>query len=148
MQISMRLNNQTQQNARKMNVKTICTTLKNVAEKTIRAAFPQIPAIVLLCSLAKRPGLSTIMSIANIVQRFKEKGIPTEPNEDGTPNLNVQMAYIIADEIYRALREDANIQGACAPGAVNFLGSGAGPSGPITVTGSNTLPFKLVGLIS
>lgn len=127
-----------------MNVKSICNTIKNVVQNTIRNPFPQIPAIVMLCSLLKRPGLSTIISVVNIVQHFKKKGIPTEPNEDGSPNLNVQMAYIIVDEIYRALREDANIQGAVAPGAVNFFGEGANAGGPIAVEGRNTLPFKLV----
>ena len=131
-----------------MNVKSICTTLKNVIQNTIRNPFPQIPAIVMLCSLAKRPGLSTIMSVVNIVQNFKKKGIPTEPNEDGSPNLNVQMAYVIVDEIYRALREDANVQGAGAPGSVNIIGEGANAGGPVVIEGRNSLPFKLVGLIS
>lgn len=131
-----------------MNVKSICDTIKNFAQSKIRSAFPAIPAIIMLCSLAKRPGLSTIMSVINISQNFKKHGIPTEVNEDGTPNLNVQMAYIIVDEIYRALREDAKIQGAGAPGAVNFVGTGANAGGPVAVVGSNTLPFNLSALIS
>lgn len=131
-----------------MNVKQICDTIKNVAEKVTRAAFPSIPAIVMLCSLAKRPGLSTIISVINITQSFKKKGIPTEENEDGTPNLNVQMAYAIVDEVYRALREDANVQGAIAPGAINITANGANAGGPIVVQGANLLPAKTVNLIS
>lgn len=131
-----------------MTVKSICDAIKNVAEKTVRQAFPSIPAIIMLCSLAKRPGLSTIMSVINITQAFKKYGIPTEPNEDGSPNLNVQMAYIIVDEIFRALREDACVQGAGAPGAVNITATGANAGGPVVVNGNNLLPFKLLGLIS
>ena len=130
-----------------MNVKQICQTIKNVAEKATRVALPSIPAIVMLCSLGKRPGLSTIVSVINIVQAFKKKGIPTEANEDGSPNLNVQMAYIIVDEIFRALREDANVQGAGAPGNINIEATGTNSGGPLVALGSNTNPFTTVSLI-
>ena len=131
-----------------MNVKSICDTVKNVIQKTVRSPFPSIPAIIMLCSLAKRPGLSSIMSLVNVVQKFKKYGIPTEPNEDGSPNLNVQYAYIILDEVYRALREDANIQGAGAPASISFSGSGANAGGNVQVFGTNTQPFKIVAGMS
>lgn len=124
------------------NVKSICDTIKNVIDSGIRKAAPNLSAIVMLCSLAKRPGLSTIVSVMKIVQQFKRRGIPTENNEDGSPNLNIQLAYTIVDEIYRALREDANVQGATSPGSVSFLGNGENAGGPVVVRGVNTLPFK------
>ena len=101
----------------------------------------------MLCSLAKRPGLSTIVSVMNIVQQFKKRGIPTEPNEDGTPNLNIQLAYTIVDEVYRALREDANVQGACSPSSISILGNGENAGGPVVIRGTNILPFKTVNQI-
>lgn len=131
-----------------MGVKEICEKIKTIAEKTSRAAFPAIPAIVMLCSLAKRPGLSTIMSVINIVQAIKQKGIPTEANPDGTPNLVVQLTYHIVDEIFRAIREDANGQTATAPMAINIQAEGGNAGGPVVVTGGNILPFKSVTMIS
>ena len=125
-----------------INVKSICDTIKNTIDSGIRKAAPNLSAIVMLCSLAKRPGLSTIVSVMRIVQKFKERGIPTEENEDGTPNLNIQLAYTIVDEIYSALRNDANVQGASAPGSVSILGNGENAGGPVVIRGFNTLPFK------
>lgn len=126
-------------------VQSISEAIKNVLNSGIRAAAPQLSAIVMLCSLAKRPGLSTIVSVMNIVQQFKKRGIPTEPNEDGSPNLNIQLAYVVVDEIYRALREDANIQGAVAPSAIPFLGQVSSASGQ--VSGTNIGPFKVVNQV-
>lgn len=131
-----------------MNVKTICDTIKKVAVGTSQRPFPAIPAIVLLCSLAKRPGLSTIVSVVNIVQAIKAKGIPTENNPDGTPNLIVQLIYSTVDEIYRAIREDSNGQTATSPGAITMSGTAYGPAGPMPFTGFNILPFKSFTLIS
>ena len=130
-----------------INVKSICNAIKNIAETTGRNAAPLIPAITMLCSLAKRPGLSTIVSVIKIVQSLKEKGIPTEPNADGSPNLYVQLVTSIVDEVYRALREDANIQGAIAPGAFTLTATGGNAGGPIEVIGTNTTPFKSVNII-
>ena len=58
------------------------------------------------------------------------------------------MAYIIVDEIYRALREDASIQGAAAPGAVNVQTTGGNAGGPVISTGFNLTPFKIMGIMS
>lgn len=131
-----------------MNVQAICNAIKNTASTAIRAPFPALSAIVMLCSLAKRPGLSTIMSVINIVQSLQSKGIPTGPNPDGTVNLVVQMVYSIVDEVYRALREDANGQTATAPGAISIQATGGNAGGPIEVVGFNVGPFKSVTQIS
>ena len=63
-----------------------------------------------MCSLLKRPGLSTIVSVANIVKDLNMLGIPTGPNPDGSPNLTVASTYAITKEIFRALRLDAVVQ--------------------------------------
>lgn len=130
-----------------ISAKSLAESIKKIISTSARSAAATIPAIIMLCSLAKRPGLSTIVSVMNIVQKFKEKGIPTEPLPSGEPNLYIQMTTAIVDEIYRALREDANIQGAGAPGAFTVIAKGANAGGDITAVGSNTTPFKLVGII-
>lgn len=130
-----------------INAKSLADSIKKIITQTARSAAATIPAIVMLCSLAKRPGLSTIVSVMNILQNFKKSGIPTEPLPSGEQNLYVQMTIHIVDEIYRALREDANIQGAGAPGAFSIIAKGGNAGGPIVVEGSNINPFKLVGVI-
>lgn len=130
-----------------ISAKSLSESFKKILTETTRNAAATIPAIVMLCSLAKRPGLSTIVSVMNIVQQFKKHGIPTEPLPSGEANMYIQMTTDIVDEIYRALRQDANIQGAGAPGALTIIANGGNAGGPITVTGNNINPFKLVGLI-
>lgn len=128
-----------------MNAKQICDQIKKVAETTSRAALPSISAIILLCSLAKRPGLSTIMSVINIVQAIKHKGIPTENNPDGSPNLVVQVIYQVVDEIYRAIREDARTDVAIAPSAMTIIGNGENAGGPVVITATNVAPVSGMG---
>ena len=130
-----------------INVKSICQTIKNIVTQTGRSAAASIPAIIMLCSLAKRPGLSTIVSTMNVVQYMKEHGIPTEPNDDGTENLYVTLVSGIIKEVYRALQQDANVQGATAPSAISFTGTGANAGGPVQVFGVNINPFKSVSII-
>jgi hypothetical protein len=113
--------------------------INKVATKNI-----SVPAILLLCAAMNKPGLSTLKSITNICVALENLGIPTGDNPDGSPNLIVKAVNAIVDEIYRAMKEDANIQGAVPPGSV--ISVGAGPSGPVNVV--NTMPFKtLTGLI-
>lgn len=130
-----------------ISVKSLCNSIKNIAQRTGRNAAATIPAIVMLCSLAKRPGLSTVVSVMRIVQKYKEFGINTDKNPDGSENLYVLMTTAIVDEVYRALREDANVQGATAPSAISFMGTGANAGGPITINGFNINPFKSVSVI-
>lgn len=129
-----------------MTVKAICKAIKMAAEQATRNALPAIPAIVMLCSLAKRPGLSTIMSVINIVQECKKYGIPTGANEDGTPNLYMMLTKCIVSETYRAIGFDMNGQGAGAPGGISITASGGNAGGPIQVVGFNTGPFKTLNL--
>lgn len=130
-----------------MNVKQICDTIKNAIEQNSRKAVATIPAIVLLCSLAKRPGLSTIMSVINVIQVLKMKGIYTGPNPDGSPNLLLQVIYAVIDEIYRALRHDAYGQTATAPGAFQITATGANAGGTVQVVGTNITPYNSPTLI-
>ena len=126
-----------------LDIKTFCNTIKKTIEAKARGAAAQIPAIVMLCSLAKRPGLSSLVSAINWIQGLKKYGIPTEPLPSGAPNNWVIAGALGLEEIYRALREDANFQGAIAPGAINFVGTGPSTPGNITVTGSNIGPVKM-----
>ena len=85
----------------------------------------------------QKPGLSSKVSLGNIVKILDQHEIPTGPLPDGTENKTVQVVYAIVDEIYRALREDANIQVAHSPGAITIMASGANAGGPVVSQGIN-----------
>ena len=101
-----------------INISSITSALKLAIKSRIATPAKAIAGIILLCGLIKRPGLSTLISMAHIAEKLGVLGIPTEQFEDGTPNLMMQYAHVIVDEIYRALREDAKVSVVLAPGSV------------------------------
>jgi hypothetical protein len=119
-----------------MGIEQICDAIRNLFDK-IRPAAAAIPGIIMVCSLLKRPGLSVMVSAGNIIKRQSEFGAPTGMAPDGTPNMMNGLIVTIVDEVYRALREDANIQVAYGPGTINVTATGANSGGPVTVVGAN-----------
>ncbi len=91
---------------------------------TVRPALPVIPALLLLCEIKNRPGLSAIALTGAIIRRLPEAGIETGVNPDGTPNKINQFVRIMSEEIVTEFKDNARINGA-------FIG----PTGPINVLG-------------
>ncbi len=108
-----------------MGIQQICNTIKNYFKK-VRAAHPEMPGILIVCSLAQRPGLSVIQSTANIVNSLAKLGIPTGPMPDGSSNLTVGFTFGITSEIFRAVRKDMSMQVGLQPGSFNIVVGGAG----------------------
>lgn len=119
-----------------MGIEQICKTISNFFQN-IRPPFPQLSRLLLVCSMIKRPGLSVIQSVANITKDLNVLGIPTGAMPDGSPNLTVAVSYVITQEHYRALREDASVQVGLQPGSMMLTAFGANGGGPITVQGMN-----------
>lgn len=119
-----------------MKISNILDAIRN-ALGALRPPANVLPTILLICSLIKRPGLSTIVSTANIIKMLAEKGINTGEYEDGTMNYTNVLVSSIVTEIYRALRYDANVQICIKPGEIMFNGTGANGGGPVNVTGVN-----------
>ena len=80
-----------------------------------------MPAILLLCASLSRPGLSPLRSISNVCAAL----------------------YELIKENYRAMCEDASVQGASEIGSV--VATGANSGGPVVTT--SILPFSFRGLI-
>ena len=114
-----------------MGIAQICQTVNNFFNN-VRLPFPQISRILLICSMIRRPGLSTIQSVANITKDLNKLGIPTGPMPDGSPNLTVAFAFANTKEIYRGIKKDMSIQVGIQPGTLNIQ---AGP-----VPGTNITP--------
>jgi hypothetical protein len=92
-----------------MGISQICKTIKDFFQST-RPPVQQLPRLLLACSLQKRPGLSAVVSVANIVKDLNMMGIPTGPMPDGSPNLTVAHAFAVTKEVFRALKLDAVVQ--------------------------------------
>lgn len=105
-----------------MGITQICNTIKNYFEN-IRKPFPQLPRLLLVCSMIKRPGLSVTNSVANIVKDLNKLGIPTGPMPDGSANLTIGFSFASTKEQYRAIRKDMSIQVGFQPGTLD-MGAG------------------------
>lgn len=116
---------------------SVIKSLKNMFETNLRKPANLIPTIILICGLARRPGLSCILSTGNIIQDISKKGIPTDDLPDGNPNLMNQLISAVVCETYRAIKEDANVQVAFAPGSINVMATGGNAGGPVTCVGPN-----------
>lgn len=129
-----------------ISIDNISTTIKN-AFSSFRNPATVLPAILMICSLAKRPGLSTLLSAANVITNQSKFGAPTGKLPDGTENMMNGLIAVIIDEVFRAIREDANIQIALAPGDITIQATGANAGGPVTVVGTNINPVHGVGVL-
>lgn len=113
----------------------------------MRAPAQTISAVIMLCSLARRPGLSCMLSTSKIISELAKKGIPTGKLADGTANLMNEVVGSVVCEVFRAFKEDANLQIAIPPAALTIQVNGANSGGPVSSVGTNITSGKGVGLI-
>lgn len=107
-------------------IRSITNRIKDLFNSALRAPANIINPLLIVCSALRRPGLSVIISCANIIADLEKQGIPTGPNPDGSPNLTNVMVCSITSEIFRALKEDCNIQIGIGPGNIVIGGVGGG----------------------
>ena len=105
-----------------MSIDTIADKIKSLIN-TARKPFPLFPAIIMICSCIKRPGLSSILSIANIIASNAKIGIPTGKNPDGSPNLINAFVGNVVEEVVRAIQNDMMVQVAFKPGDIVISGT-------------------------
>lgn len=120
-----------------MSIKDICESINKLFTSALKP-FPQLPRLLLVCSMAKRPGLSAIRSTSNIVKDLNKLGIPTGPMPDGSANITVAFAFASTKEVYRGIKKDASIQVGIQPGSMMITGFGANAGGPVQINGLNT----------
>lgn len=130
-----------------INVQSITQTFKGVLDNSLRKPANIISSIILLCSIAKRPGLSCMISTSKILQKLASDGIPTGQLPDGSPNLMNLLVNNVVCEIYRAMKEDANIQVTLNPNSLTTNGSGGNAGGPVNVVSTNTNGGSGVGIL-
>ena len=77
-----------------------------------------IPAVMLICSTIKRPGISPMLITARIINRQQEFGAPVGVNIDGSPNLMNQMFFVVVDEMVKALKLEGKVEVAIPAGGI------------------------------
>jgi hypothetical protein len=119
-----------------MNIADISNTIKSLFNIT-RQPAPEVPGMLMAIGCSQKPGLSTVVSTGNIVKALSKHNIPADPLPDGSENKTVALVIAIVEEVYRAIREDANVQVAHMPGAISVLSTGANSAGPVVSQGIN-----------
>ena len=114
----------------------------NKAFNAIRPAFPTIPAILLVCDAAHRPGLSAIALTSAVIQRLPEVGIETGVNCDGSPNKINGFVRIFAEEMINHIKKYGGVRVSNAPGELNLQVTGVvTPTGEVVGTAINMQPI-------
>ena len=112
-----------------------------------RVPFIPIPAILLVCSVFKRPGASCMLAAANAIKRQSEFGAPTGALPDGSKNMMNALIYVNMCETMRELRENAIVEVVIPQNSIVINSFGANAGGPVASVGTNTLPIKGYGII-
>lgn len=115
----------------------------NSVFKNVRPPLRFIPALLLICEVKNRPGLSAIALASAIIQRLPEAGIYTGVNPDGTPNKVLKFIRIFCEEMVKELKDNACITSVIEGKTISSVGMG--PNGPITSV--NILPLVIKGLL-
>lgn len=126
-------------------IEKIINSISKILE-SIRPPVIPIPAILLLCTVFKRPGLSSLNVAARVIRRQAEFGAPTGVLPDGTQNKMNALIYIMADEVVREIQRNSVIESVIPPGTMMITGVGANAGGPVVVTCTNTMPVKATGI--
>lgn len=133
-----------------MNINQITDTINSFfqyIDNMITKTVP-MPAILLLCSAMSRPGLSPLRSLSNVCEALEKLGVPMGANPDGSPNLIIAYTHALFQETYRALAEDAVVQGGVQAGEMQIQSQGSNSAGPVMSTGTNLLPVHLWGIMN
>lgn len=89
----------------------------------IRKAFPEIPALLLICDIKNRSGLSAISLGMGIISRLTEIGIPNGVNADGSPNLINKYTMLIAEEVVKEVKAHGLSLTVIEPGKIKIEGT-------------------------
>lgn len=124
----------------------IVEKITNLLNKARTPIIP-IPAILLLCSVFKRPGMSCMLTSANVIKRQSEFGAPTGPLPDGSKNMMNALIYVNMCETMKELRENSVVEVVIPPSSIVINSFGANAGGPVSSVGTNALPIKGYGII-
>jgi hypothetical protein len=126
-------------------IQKIVEAINNVIDK-VRVPIIPIPAILLICSVFRRPGLSAMIIAAKTIRRQSEFGAPTGALPDGSANKMNALINVIAEEVVREVQKNCVVESVIMPGTMVITGFGANAGGPVTIVGTNSMPVKATGI--
>lgn len=127
--------------------------INNVSERIINLLEEneepkqELPPTGIKCIAMRRRGLSAYRTAAKIIEGNQKLGIPTGPNEDGSPNLINQYTYNLVKEIFNALQNEAVITASIPKATLLVETTGANGGGPVICTGTNLTDTNSRGII-
>lgn len=126
-------------------IQKIVDSLNNIIDK-IRVPVIPIPAILLICCVFRRPGLSAMIMASKAMRRQSEFGAPTGALPDGGPNKMNTFIAIMAEEIVREIQKSSVVESVIPPGTMIIVSNGSNAGGPMVSVGTNTMPVKVTGI--
>ena len=124
-----------------MAIDKIVSKVTSFLEKARTPVIP-IPAVILACSLFKRPGASAMYSASNAIKRQSDFGASPGVLPDGSANMMNSLIYVIISEVFRELSENGVVEVVIPANSLVITGSGANAGGPVVINGTNTTPSK------
>ena len=129
-----------------MSIEQICNAINNAIDQA-RKPLATIPAILLICSAIKRPGLSAMLIASKIIRRAAEKGIPTGTAADGSASLWLALEAIRAEEYVGAIKLDSRVQASLPIGGMQVMANGSNSGGPLVARGFNVNMPHIDGIV-
>ena len=129
------------------NIDKICSTINQIIEK-LTIPFAYIQPEILVCSAIRRPGLSAIAIVSNIISRKSEAGAPVGLSADGTPNVEEAVERIRIEEIVKGIKKRSRVQIGIPIGGIKIKATGGNAGGPIEVFGFNITAAHGDGILS
>lgn len=119
------------------NVRSGGNVVSNYVGKAANSLVKGVPAILLLCEINEKGGLSALAITSAIISRLNEAGIPSGLNADGSPNLINAYTRIAVEEIVNAIKKDMQVYLVPPPGSIKSVVTGTCAVGPVTGTAIN-----------
>ena len=130
-----------------MALNNIIESLSSFIQNKLSIPLIPIPAIMLVCSTIKRPGLSPTLITSRIINEMGEKDAHIGVNIDGSPNIMNQMYFVIVDQLVKALKLEGKVEVAIPAGAITSLGFGANAGGAMEMISKNVADVSGRGII-
>lgn len=118
-----------------------------LAFDTARPPAQSPPPVMILAESSNRSGLSAMTLASNVISRMPEIGVPTDPNPDGSENINNKFIQILCEEIVKHIKDNAVINCSISPGSIQITGTGANAGGPVTVQSQNINITSVKGVL-
>lgn len=111
-----------------------------------RPKYIEMPPVLVMASICAKSGMSSSALATSVISRLPEIGIPNGKNPDGSDSVVNEFVALLCDEIVREIKMNSVTVSCASPGTLNISGTGMGPSGPITFTGTNVTPAVIKGI--